>query len=102
MPLFAWGRGYSWKLPIAEVAGGVPVEGSFVVVLLQETRNIVRSIREQKRDKRFIALSCSSPGLFYPQNIYPMAGFCFATQLKQEVGVFILSLCRAYHPQPTV
>src|SRR5712692_9016537 len=62
MPLFAWGRGYSWKLPIAELDVMVvcvpveTVEGGVAVVLLQETRNKLRSIREHEKDRRFITI----------------------------------------------
>jgi len=66
MPLFACGRGYSWKLPIAELAVMVvcvvivcvpvgAIEGGVVVVLLQATKNKLRNIKEYKKDRRFIS-----------------------------------------------
>jgi hypothetical protein len=62
MPLFACGRGYSWKLPIAIVAVIVvcvpvgAVEGGVAVVLLQATKNKLRSIREYRKEGRFMTV----------------------------------------------
>jgi len=59
MPLFACGREYSWKLPIAELAVMVvcvpvgAVEGGVVVVLPQEIRSKERSITEYRKDGHF-------------------------------------------------
>src|SRR6266581_7086694 len=67
MPLFACGRGYSRKLPIATVAVMVVcvvivcvpvgvVEDGVALVLLQATKSRVRSIKEHNKDGRFMIL----------------------------------------------
>src|SRR5437016_5850622 len=64
MPLFAWGRGYSRKLPIAVLAICVvttfvlagAVDEDVALVLLQATRNIVRSVRQHKNERHFITI----------------------------------------------
>src|SRR6266567_1552486 len=67
MPLFACGRGYSRKLPIATVAVMVVcvvivcvpvgvVEDGVALVLLQATKSRVRSIKEHNKDGRFMII----------------------------------------------
>jgi hypothetical protein len=78
MPLFAWGRGYSWKLPIVALAVCVVIVcvlagavDDVALLLLQATRNKVRSVRQHKNERHFTTII-----LFLPRpdfSIYPQS-----------------------------